>query len=115
MEPQRDRFALADLRSIVERLALPNAEQVEWVSRGGVHPEDLVRNAKDTLSPAFGTLRSQFSPILLLRLRAIVEQLNSMLGEPEAMLETPDAILQHSSWVLVRQLAEAALREPGWP
>ena len=58
---------------------------------------------------------SAFSPVLLLRLEALADRLSSMSGEPDTMLEAPDAILRHSSWALVRYLAEAALREPGWP
>jgi hypothetical protein len=115
MEPQQSPFVLADLRSCVERLALPIAEQVEWVSRLGLQPEKLVLDSRDAVGAAVHSHRAEFSPVLLLRLGALVDQLNFMSGEPDAMLETPDTILRHSSWALVRQLAEAALREPGWP
>ena len=115
METQERRFLLADLRSAIERLAQPSPGQVEWVSRQDVHPEDLVRGSIELVRAAFDNLGSEFSPVLIGRLLALVDQLNAMLGEPEAMLETPGEILRHSSWTLARHLAEAALRTPGWP
>ena len=115
METQERRFLLADLRLTIERLAQPSPGQVEWVSRQDVRPEDLVRNSIDLVRTALGNRGPEFSPVLIGRLLALVEQLNAMLGESEAMLETPGAVLQHSSWTLARHMAEAALRTPGWP
>ena len=114
MEPQRRRFALTELRSAVERLALAGSQQVEWAVRQRVRPDELARASRDAVRTAVDNLGSEFSPVLRLRLEALVDELHSMLGEPSAMLG-PDAILQHFSWGLVRHLAEAALREPGWP
>ncbi len=60
-------------------------------------------------------LGPRFSPMLRLRLAALVDQLRSMSSQPDAMLETPAALLQDASWTVVRQLAEVAAKEPGWP
>jgi hypothetical protein len=115
MGSQQERLVLADLRSAAERLALPSPQQIEWVSRRGVHPEDLILDSMDVVRTAIDNSGSAFSPVLLLRLEALADRLSAMSGEPDAMLEAPDSILRHSSWALVRYLAEAALQEPGWP
>jgi hypothetical protein len=115
MDPQQRCFLLADLRSAIERLASPSPRQVEWICQRDVHPEDLVTDAIHLVRTTFDKLGSEFSPLLVGRLLALVDQLNAILGEPEAMVEAPGAILQHSSWTLVRHSAEAALRTPGWP
>jgi hypothetical protein len=115
MEPQQRRFLLADLRAAIERLASPSPKQVEWICQRDVHPEDLVTDAIDLVRTAFDKLGSEFLPLLVGRLLALVDQLNGMLVEPEAMLDAPGAILQHSSWTLVRHSAEVVLRTPGWP
>ena len=114
MEPEQQ-SVVVEARSTVERLALPNAEQVEWVSRRGLQPEEFARASIAAVETAVRQLSPRFSPMLRLRLAALVDQLRSMFSQPDAMLETPAALLQDASWTVVRQLAEVAAKEPGWP
>jgi hypothetical protein len=108
-------FSLAAIRSTVEFLALPTSEQVERISRGRSSPSELVRTSMQALRTALDDPRPQLSSVPLLRLEALAHELDSLSGEPAALLETPDAVLRHSSWTVVRHLAAAALRDPGWP
>ncbi len=115
MEIQRKRHALADVRSVVERLAGNSSQQVEWVSRQRLSPTGFSRSSLAVVRNALEHLDSEFSPMLVLRIEALADQLHSMLDQPTAMLESADGMLQHSSWTVARHLAEAALRESGWP
>ena len=106
---------LATLRSAVEWLALPGAEQVESVSRRDLAPGRVVRESRLAIRSGVDALAPDLSPVLGLRLEALERELGSMEGLPDALAEEPAGLLQHASWVVLRQLAQAALREPGWP
>ena len=68
MEAGQRRIALAEIREAVERLSLPHPVQVEWVSRRGLDPDELVVRSIGAVRTAVEQLGSEFSPVLRLRL-----------------------------------------------
>ncbi len=106
---------LDELRTTLERLASPQREQVEWLSRRAVRPADLLNTSIAAVETGPESLHSELSPVILLRLGALADELNSMSALPDALSEGPDTMLSHSSWTAVRHLARAVLRQPSWP
>jgi hypothetical protein len=105
---------LHDLRNTVERLALPNASLVEWASRRGLSSDEIARTSGERLTRALDSGEQALSPVLELRLRALVDELSALGGEDIPATPSPEPFRQ-AGWTLLRHLAESALREPGWP
>ena len=115
MESRRRRIDLDDIRSTVKRLSLPIGDQVEWVSRKRVSPDELASSSIASIDMARHQYGEEFSLSLRLRFQQLGDKLCSVSSDPDALLETPEALLKHANWAIVRQIAEAALQDHGWP
>jgi hypothetical protein len=104
---------LRQLHTAVARLAAPVDQQIEWIRRTGVHPDELaleldgVLDASVTSNPELGRAAGQ-------ALRLLEEELAAMSGSANAVVWTEEGLRKDPRWARVRELACAALSSWGW-